>query len=55
MTFEVAPDYLRFGHKDWSDPKKFAYSFDRCAGIINHFTEALGLSRFTQDVQSSYC
>jgi hypothetical protein len=25
--------------------KKFAYRFDQCADIMNHFTEALGLSR----------
>jgi pimeloyl-ACP methyl ester carboxylesterase len=43
----VAPDYPGFGHSDWPDPKKFAYTFDRIAEIMNHFTEALGLSRFT--------
>jgi hypothetical protein len=39
----VAPDYPGFGHSDWPDPKKFAYTFDHYAGIMNHFTEALGL------------
>src|ERR1700746_1371682 len=39
----VAPDYPGFGHSDWPDPKTFAYSFDRYAEIMNHFTEALGL------------
>ncbi len=24
----VAPDYQGFGHSDWPDPKKFAYTFD---------------------------
>ncbi len=24
----VAPDYPGFGHSDWPDPKKFAYTFD---------------------------
>jgi len=45
----VAPDFPGFGHSDWPDPKKFAYTFDHTAEIINHFTEALGLSgtRFT--------
>ena len=26
----VAPDYPGFGHSDWPDPKKFAYTFDQC-------------------------
>jgi pimeloyl-ACP methyl ester carboxylesterase len=43
----IAPDYPGFGHSDWPDPKKFAYTFDHIAEIINHFTEALGLSRYT--------
>src|SRR5881296_2387439 len=43
----VAPDYPGFGHSDWPDPKKFAYRFDHYAEIMNHFTEALGLSRYT--------
>ena len=47
----VAPDYPGFGHSDWPDPKKFAYTFDRYAEIMNHFTEALGLSRYTLYMQ----
>src|SRR5947207_4002218 len=47
----VAPDYPGFGHSDWPDPKKFAYTFDRYAEIMNHFTEALALSRFTLYLQ----
>lgn len=47
----VAPDYPGFGHSDWPDPKKFAYTFDRLAGILNHFTEALGISRYTLYMQ----
>src|SRR6266480_4652324 len=43
----VAPDYPGFGHSDWADPKKFAYTFDHIAETMNHFTEALGLSRYT--------
>jgi pimeloyl-ACP methyl ester carboxylesterase len=42
----IAPDYPGFGHSDWPDPKKFAYTFDNYAEIMNHFTEALGLSRY---------
>jgi pimeloyl-ACP methyl ester carboxylesterase len=47
----VAPDYPGFGHSDWPDPKTFAYTFDHYAEIMNHFTEALGLSRFTLYMQ----
>lgn len=43
----VAPDYPGFGHSDWPDPKKFAYTFDHIAEIMNHFTEALALSRYS--------
>jgi pimeloyl-ACP methyl ester carboxylesterase len=47
----VAPDYPGFGHSDWPDPKKFPYTFDHYAAIMNHFTEALGLSRYTLYMQ----
>src|SRR3982750_257699 len=43
----IAPDYPGFGHSDWPDPAKFAYTFDHIAEPVNHFTEALGLSRYT--------
>jgi pimeloyl-ACP methyl ester carboxylesterase len=43
----VAPDYPGFGHSDWPDPKKFAYTFDHIAEVMNHFTDALRLSRYT--------
>src|SRR5512133_3506481 len=39
----VAPDYPGFGHSDWPDPKRFAYTFDHYAEITTHFAEALGL------------
>src|SRR5215467_10368486 len=47
----VAPDYPGFGHSDCPDPKSFAYTFDHIAEIMNHFTEALGLSRYTLYMQ----
>jgi pimeloyl-ACP methyl ester carboxylesterase len=47
----VAPDYPGFGHSDWPDPKKFAYTFDNYAGIMNHFSEAIGLPRYTLYMQ----
>ena len=43
----VAPDYPGFGHSDWPDPKKFSYTFDHIAVVMTHFTEAIGLSRYT--------
>jgi alpha-beta hydrolase superfamily lysophospholipase len=42
----VAPDYPGFGHSDWPDPRKFAYTFDHIAEVVNHFTEALHLSHY---------
>src|SRR5438309_6533963 len=47
----VAPDYPGFGHSDWPDPKKFAYTFDHIAEIVNQFTEVLGLTRYTLYMQ----
>ncbi len=47
----VAPDYPGFGHSDWPDPKKFAYTFDHIAEIMSHFTESLGLPRYTLYMQ----
>jgi pimeloyl-ACP methyl ester carboxylesterase len=47
----VAPDYPGFGHSDWPPPAGFAYTFDHIAEIMNHFTEALGLSRYTMYMQ----
>ena len=47
----VAPDYPGFGHSDWPDPKKFVYTFDHVAEIMNRFTEALGLMGYTLYMQ----
>ena len=47
----VAPDYPGFGHSDWPDPKTFAYTFDHYAEVMNHFTDALGLSRYALYMQ----
>jgi len=47
----VAPDYPGFGHSDWPDAKKFAYTFDHYAVIMDRFTQALGLSRYTLYMQ----
>ena len=47
----VAPDYPGFGHSDWPAPKDFSYTFDHYAEIMNHFTDALGLARYSLYMQ----
>lgn len=47
----IAPDYPGFGHSDWPDPKQFAYTFDHIAAVMDDFTHALGLSRYTLYMQ----
>lgn len=47
----IAPDYPGFGHSDWPDPTHFAYTFDRLAEIMSHFTNTMGLSRYTLFMQ----
>src|SRR5499433_2661169 len=47
----VAPDYPGFGHSDWPDAKKFAYTFDHIAEVMNHFVEAIGLRRYSLYMQ----
>src|ERR1700739_1726481 len=47
----IAPDYPGFGHSDWPDPKQFNYTFDNSAHVIDDFTKALGLTRYTLYLQ----
>jgi pimeloyl-ACP methyl ester carboxylesterase len=47
----VAPDYPGFGHSDAPAPKEFSYTFDAIAKVMEHFTEALGLGRYTLYMQ----
>jgi pimeloyl-ACP methyl ester carboxylesterase len=47
----IAPDYPGFGHSDWPNPKEFAYTFDRIAVVMDHFTQALGLQNYTLYMQ----
>jgi len=47
----VAPDYPGFGHSDWPGPAQFAYTFDHIATVMDGFTQALGLSRYTLYMQ----
>ena len=43
----VAPDYPGFGHSDTPSPNRFSYTFDNIARVIDRFTEALSLTRYT--------
>ena len=47
----VAPDYPGFGHSDWPDPKHFEYTFDHIAQLMDAFTEALQIKRYTLYMQ----
>ena len=47
----IAPDYPGFGHSSAPSPSEFAYTFDHIAKVMEHFTEALGLSRYTLYMQ----
>ena len=42
----VAPDLPGFGQSDMPARDKFAYTFDHIAGVIDRFTEVIGLKRF---------
>ncbi len=43
----VAPDYPGFGNSSMPKVDEFAYTFDHLADVIEHFTEAVGLERYT--------
>jgi pimeloyl-ACP methyl ester carboxylesterase len=47
----MAPDYPGFGHSDWPDPKKFAYTFDNVASVMSDFTRSIGLSSYALYMQ----
>src|SRR5258705_880544 len=47
----VAPDYPGFGHSDAPGATAFSYTFDHLARVMEHFTEALGLDRYTLYLQ----
>ena len=47
----VAPDYPGFGHSDAPSPKEFAYTFDNIAKVMDHFTEAMNLNKYTLYMQ----
>jgi pimeloyl-ACP methyl ester carboxylesterase len=47
----VAPDYPGFGNSSMPTVDEFDYSFDKLAHVIEKFTEAIALSRYTLYVQ----
>jgi len=47
----VAPDYPGFGHSDHPAPAAFPYTFDHLASVMDHFTAAIGLNRYTLYLQ----
>jgi pimeloyl-ACP methyl ester carboxylesterase len=42
----IAPDLPGFGQSDMPERTKFSYTFDNIAGVIDRFTEVIGLGRF---------
>jgi pimeloyl-ACP methyl ester carboxylesterase len=47
----LAPDYPGFGHSSMPPRDEFAYTFDNLAGVVEEFTEVLGLSKYALYVQ----
>jgi len=47
----VAPDYPGFGHSDAPAAKKFSYTFDNIAKVMDQFTETLNLTKYTLYMQ----
>ena len=47
----LAPDYPGFGHSSMPPRDQFAYTFDNLAGVVDEFTELLGLSNYALYVQ----
>lgn len=47
----IAPDYPGFGNSDAPTPDKFVYTFDHLATLIGHFTDAVGLKKYSLFMQ----
>jgi pimeloyl-ACP methyl ester carboxylesterase len=43
----IAPDFPGFGHSSWPKRTEFTYTFARIAQVMEGFTEALNLNRYT--------
>jgi pimeloyl-ACP methyl ester carboxylesterase len=47
----IAPDYPGFGNSDAPSPDQFVYTFDHLATLIQHFTDAVGLKKYSLFMQ----
>jgi pimeloyl-ACP methyl ester carboxylesterase len=47
----IAPDYPGFGHSAFPDPRKFAYSFENLARVMDGFVQSLAIDHFGLYVQ----
>jgi pimeloyl-ACP methyl ester carboxylesterase len=47
----VAPDYPGFGNTSWPDRKKFAYTFDHLAKVMQDFADQMHLDHYTLFMQ----
>lgn len=47
----IAPDYPGYGHSDWPDLKEYSYTFDNIAATTMHFTEAIGVTKYSLYMQ----
>ncbi len=47
----IAPDYPGFGYSSAPGRDQFAYTFDNLAGVVDEFTQQLGLKKFAIYVQ----
>lgn len=47
----IAPDYPGYGHSSMPSRETFAYTFDNLAGVIDAFTQTIGLTRYALYVQ----
>jgi len=47
----IAPDYPGFGYTSAPDPRKFEYTFDHLADVLEQFVDALGLRRYALYMQ----
>ncbi|WP_205012907.1 alpha/beta fold hydrolase [Pseudomonas mandelii] len=47
----IAPDYPGFGNSDAPTPDQFVYTFDHLATLIEHFTDTVGLKKYSLFMQ----
>ncbi|MBX9737302.1 MAG: alpha/beta hydrolase [Phycisphaerales bacterium] len=47
----IAPDYPGYGNSSMPLASEFEYTFDNLAGVVDEFTQAVGVTKFTMYVQ----